>query len=102
MRALAQISNKHSCSGAETLSIMKLNITALSIITNYYVECHLCLVSSMLHVANNNFMLSVIMLSVIMLSAIMLSVVVLSVVVPSVVAFVKIITTIIKVVCIMC
>ncbi len=46
----------------------------------------------MLHVANNNFMLSVVKLSV----------VVLSVVVPSLVTFVKIITTIIKVVCIMC
>jgi hypothetical protein len=92
MRALAQISNKHSCSGATTLSIMTLNITAVGIKTYYYVECHLCLVSSMLHVANNNFMLSVVKLSV----------VVLSVVVPSLVTFVKIITTIIKVVCIMC
>ncbi len=92
MRALAQISNKHSCSGAETLSIMTLNITTLSIKTYYYVECHLCLASIMLNVAKNPFMLSVVKLSV----------VVLSVVVPSVVAFVKIITTIIKVGCIMC
>jgi hypothetical protein len=76
---------------------MTLNITALSIITYYYVECHLCLVSSMLHVANNHFMLSVVKLSVVELSVVMLSVEA-----PSVVAFVKIITTIIKVVCIMC
>ncbi len=51
-----------------------------------YAECHLCLVSIMLSVANNPIMLSVIMLNVVMLSSVMLSVIILIVIMLSVVA----------------